>query len=160
MATYIGVDSLVTARASAALPAAGAWDASPTEFFVSGVDDMGVHLTYTQGAAGGAADIQLQLSPYSITALVPAGAQEWVNQTLYGAGTVAAGADSQSRMQAEYVTFDPVTANAEAVTFAVINLGGVFERARVRARESGQEQSPGTAQITVTLNGYQPAGML
>jgi len=163
MATYMGVSSLNTARASAALPAAGAWDATPTAFFVSGADSMAVHLTYTQGAAGGAVDIQLQLSPYSIAALVPAGASEWIDQTLYAPGAVAGGADSQSLAQAEYVTFDPTTANAEGITFSPVALSGVFERCRVRARESpvsGVVGTPGTAAIVVTLNGLQPAGLL
>lgn len=160
MATYMGVSSLNTARASAALPAAGAWDATPTEFFISGADSMGVHVTYTQGAAGGAVDVQLQLSPYSLAALVPAGASEWITQTLYSSGPVAGGADTQSLIQAEYVTFDPTTANAEGVTFSPVALDGLFERCRVRARESGVVQTPGTAAIVVTLNGLQPGGLL
>jgi len=160
MATYMGVSSLNTARASAALTAAGAWDAAPTEFFISGADSLGVHLTYTQGAAGGAVDVQLQLSPYSVAALVPAGANEWETQTLYSAGVVVGGADTQSLMQAEYVTFDPVTAAAESVAFAPVALNGLFERCRVQARESGVVGTPGTAAIVVTLNGLQPGGLL
>jgi hypothetical protein len=159
MATYIGIDSLVEARASAVLPASPAWDASPTEFFVSGVDDMSVNVTYTQGAAGGSCEFQIELSPYSVAALVPAGANEWMQQGIYEAAAVAGGALTQSLLQNESVTFDPVGAAAEGAPYAPIRLGGGYERCRIRAREAGVPGTPGTAQIQVTLNGYQPAGM-
>lgn len=162
MSTYMGVSSLNNARASAVLPAAGAWDAAPTEFFISGANWMAICLTYTAGEqAAGACDIQLELSQYSVAALVPAGANEWIEQTLYAPGAVASGADSQSLAQAEYITFMPVGAAAESITFAPVSLRGTFERARVRARESadGIVGTPGTAQITVNLSGFQPVGM-
>ena len=160
MTTYMGVASLNIARVSAALAGAGAWDAAPVEFFVSGADSLAVQLTYTQGAAGGACDIQLQLSPYSVAALVPAGGAEWIDQTLYATGVVVGGAETQSLMQAEYVTFDPVGAAAEGVTFAPVALDGLFERCRVPARESGVVGTPGIAAITVNLSGFQPGGLL
>lgn len=146
-----GIAGLNNARVSAALPAAGAWDATPLEFFCSGASWMGVHVTYTEGAPTGAVDVQLELSPYSLAANVPAGAQEWVPQTLYAPGAVVGGADTQSLTQAEYTTFDPVTVNAEAITFSPVAIRGVFERFRIRARESGVLLTPGTCQITITL---------
>jgi len=146
-----GVSGLNEVRASAALPAAGAWDASPTEFFVSGASSLGVHLTYTEGEPGGSVDVQLELSPYALTANVPTGAQEWIPQTLYAPGVVAGGVDTQSLAQNEYVTFDPTGVTTEAITFAPVALRGVFERARVRARETSQQAVPGTCQITATL---------
>ena len=163
MSTYMGVTSLVNARASAALPAVGAWDAAPTEFFVSGTNWMSICLTYTNGEAdSGAVDIQLELSQYSTDALVPAGANEWIEQTLYAPGAVVQRADTQSLAQAEYITFAPVGNAAESITFSPIALRGTFERARVRARESddGVVGTPGTAQITVNLSGFQPVGMM
>ena len=44
----------VTFRASAALPAVGAWDVNPTEIFCTGADTVMLSFTYTRGAAGGA----------------------------------------------------------------------------------------------------------
>lgn len=158
----MGVSSLNIARVSAVLPPAGAWDATPAEFFVSGADWMSICLTYTEGEQGaGACDIQLELSQYSVAARVPAGAEEWIEQTLYSAGPVVTRADTQSLAQAEYITFAPVGAAAEAITFSPVALRGVFERARIRARESadGVVGAPGTAAITATLSGHQSVGM-
>src|SRR3972149_10556555 len=55
----------ITFRASAALPAAGAWDAAPLEISCPMHGRMTLFLSYTRGAAGGAFDFQLQASPYS-----------------------------------------------------------------------------------------------
>lgn len=148
-----GVFGLNEARPSGALPAGGNWDPEPDEFFVSGASWLGVHVTYQEDAqaVNGAIDVQLELSPYALAANCPAGAEEWITQTLYAPGVVAPGVDSQSRTQAEYVTFDPVTANREAITFSPVELRGIFERARIRARESGDVAAPGVAQMTATL---------
>lgn len=141
----------VNLRASAALPAAGAWDATPTEQNVAGADFVTFHFTYTRGAAGGAFDWQLQTSAYSVAANVPAGAAEWVNESVYDAGVLAAGADTQSRVQREYQTYQATAAAAEGFTFGALELRGTIERIRIRARESGAVGTPGTLQIAATL---------
>ncbi len=55
----------VTLRADAALGAAGAWDAAPTESFSSGAQFITLSFTYARGAAGGAFDFQLETSLHS-----------------------------------------------------------------------------------------------
>lgn len=143
----------VNARASAALPAAGAWDAAPTEFFVSGAHFCTIQFTYTRGAAGGAFDFQLETSIFSVAGNVPTGAGEWANGTLYAAGAVVTGADVQSTIQSEYITFGSTGAAAETITVGPIALRETIERMRIPARESadGVQGTPGTLQVSVEL---------
>lgn len=149
-----GWQNPVTARASAALPAAGAWDATPTEFFVSGARWMQIQFTYTRGGQGqGAFDWQLESSIYSVAALVPAGAGEWGDQSIFLGGPVALGADTQSRVQQDYETYGSKGAAAETFTFGPIEIDRAIERIRIPARESadGETGSPGTLAIVVEL---------
>lgn len=142
----------VVMRASAALPAAGAFDAAPTEQNIFGAQGLTLNFTYTRGAAGGAFDYQIELSPYSIAGLVPAGAAEWLTESVYASGAVALGADTQSREQREYQTYGSQGAGAE--DFQVeIELQAPMERIRVRARESadGSVGNPGTLQVTMVV---------
>lgn len=139
----------VTMRASAALPAAGAWDAAPTEQNVAGAGSILLTFTYTRGAAGGAFDWQVQASPYSVAANVPAGAGEWGDESLYAAGAVAAGADTQSLVQAEYQTFTSQGAAAETFVYGPIEFDHVVERIRIPCRESGVVGDPGTLVVTM-----------
>lgn len=147
----LGVTPLQTARASAALPAAGAWETSPTELVIAEAEYITLFMTYTRGAAGGAFDWQMETSPYSVAALVPAGAQEWGDPVAYAVGAVAAGVDVQSLMQEEYITYTSTGAAAEMQGFGPIALGGAAERVRVRCRESGVAGTPGTLQITILV---------
>lgn len=143
-----------TVRASAALPAAGAWDATPTEL----VSDYATHLllnfTYTRHAQSvlGVFDWQLETSIYSVAALVPAGASEWVTEPLVAGGLVVLNADSQSHTQRNYNTYGATGAEAEDFHFDIDLLGNV-ERYRVRARESadGDTDNPGTLAIVGEL---------
>jgi hypothetical protein len=142
----------VNMRASAALPAAGAWDATPTEQNIFGAQGLTLSFTYTRGAAGGAFDYQIELSPYAVAANAPAGANEWVTESIYGAGAVALGADTQSREQREYQTYGSQGAAAE--DFQVdLELQAPYERIRILARESadGVQGTPGTLQVTMNV---------
>ena len=143
----------VVLRASAALPAAGAFDAAPTASFSTGAESLTLSFTYTRGAAGGGFDWQIEVSLYSVAANAPTGAAEWVTEPLYAAGAVAEGADSQSRVQREYQTYGSQGAAAEDFIFGPIELGTAVERVRVRARESadGVVGSPGTLSIVGVL---------
>ena len=138
----------VTMRASAALPAAGAWDAAPTEQNVAGASHVMLSFTYTRGGAAGAFDFQIQPSIYSAAAVAPAGAGEWADESLYAAGAVFAGLDSQSRVQAEYQTFQPTGAAIETFIYGPVALVGVVERIRIPCRESGNVGAPGLLQVT------------
>lgn len=143
-----GWQNPVNLRASAALPAAGAWDAAPTESSASGAHNLTLSFTYERGAAGGAFDWQLEVSIYAVAANVPTNASEWVTESLYAAGAVAAGADSRSRVQREFQTYQATGAGAEDFVYGPIALDGTVERIRVRAKECGVTGTAGTLQIT------------
>jgi len=133
----------ITFRASAALPAQGAWD-TPTEVAIAGIDAITLYITYTRGAANGAFDFQIQTSPYAVDVLV---VENWFSQSLYAPGTLAAGADTTSHDQRELVTYTSTAAGAEPFVFGPIDLDSTVERIRVRARESGVTATPGTLHI-------------
>lgn len=129
-------------RAAAALPAAGAWT-TPLEVAVPYKGELALYCTYTRGALGGACDIQPEYSPRSVDA---AGVEDWFMQTEYSAAVLAAGVDSQSRLQREYFTYGSTAAGAE--NFVVkIDIDATVERVRVRARESGVVATPGNLAI-------------
>lgn len=142
----------VNMRATAALPAAGAWDATPTEQNVAGAGYIMLYFTYQEGdqAGVGAFDWQLQASAYSVAANAPAGALEWTDESMQAVGGVAAGLDTQSRVQAEYQTFAPTSANQEGFIYGPIHLAHDVERVRIPARESGVAGNPGVLQISMT----------
>jgi len=146
-----GYANPVILRASAALEAAGAWDAAPTESFSRNVKSLMITFTYTRDGAGGAFDWQLWTSIYSVAALVPAGAEEWNAPAIYASGAVAAGADTTSLVQRELESYEATGVGAETFTYGPISLSGTVERIRVRARESGAVGTPGTLQITAEL---------
>jgi len=141
----------VILRASAALEAAGAWDPTPTESFTSGAQNVTLAFSYTRGAAGGAVDFQIEVSPYAVVGNVPAGASEWVTQSIYAAGGVIAGADTTSLVQRELQSYTSQGAALEDFVFGPIALNGTIGRIRVTARESGVIGTPGLLQITVEL---------
>lgn len=146
----VGWSNPVTMRASAALPAAGAWDATPTEQNVAGGDKLRLSLTYTRGGAAGAFEFQVEASVYSVVGNVPAGASEWVTQALYEPGTLAVGVDEVSLIQRESVSYTATGAAAEDFFPTPIDLAGL-ERVRVRARETGNVGAPGTLSIVGTV---------
>jgi hypothetical protein len=146
-----GYANPVNLRASAALPAAGAWDTTPTESSSANVENLTLTFTYTRGAQAGAFDWQLWTSPYAVAANVPTGAEEWAAESIYSAGVLAAGSDVQSEAQREYQTYEATGAVAESFTYGPIALEGTVERVRVRARESGAVADPGTLQIVAEM---------
>ena len=106
---YPTIENPATIRAAAALPAAGAWEAAPTELASAGYLWATFYITYTRGAAGGAVDTQLQFSPYAADL---AGVEDWFTQSLYDAGVLAAGTDVTSNIQRELITYTSTAAGA------------------------------------------------
>ena len=150
MPKALGIPSLQTARAYAALPAAGAWS-TPTELFCSESGFATLSFSYLRGAAGGAFDFEVSISPYAVVANMPANMQEWTVMTLYESGALVAGTDIQSRTQQEYLTFQAPGAAAEGFAFGPIQLNGTAERIRVRVRESGVVGTPGSLGVVLVL---------
>jgi len=144
----LGTTNPVTVRASAVLEAAGAWDPTPTEFSVAGYKYITLYLSYTRGAAEGAVDFQFESSPYSADI---AGVEDWFNMTIYSAGAVAAAADTQSRIQIEYITYQATAAAIENFVYGPVEFGASVERMRIPCRESGVVATPGTAHLVAVL---------
>lgn len=129
-----------TARVSAVLVAAGAFDSAPTALACPGFDFVTLFFKYTRGGAGGAFKFKIEISPDSTGSV-------WHQATLYSPGTVTAGADTLSTDQREAVSYQATGASAELFVFGPLELGGTIERVRVNAAETGATGTPGTLEI-------------
>jgi len=130
------------------LPAAGAWETSEG-FECANFDTVVFYLTYEEDAQAtdGAVDVMFQVSPFSEA---PATGVEWFDLTAYALGAIAAGADTESPIQANYIHFDPVSGDPEGFVFD-IELGSAVVRIRVLARESGDTDNPGEFSARMVL---------
>lgn len=153
----VALQNPVVVRAYAALEAAGAWDPAPLEFACAGFIWVSLYLAYLPGEqAAGEVDIALHVSPYDVDASASAAARAWMQQSLYAPGILAAGADTQSRFQREYVTYGAVGAAVENWVYGPLRLADGVERIRIPARESGVVGVPGSLEIIAvfTSAGY------
>jgi hypothetical protein len=130
------------ARALAVLPAAPAWDLAPLELPCMGFDDMTLYFTYTADAqsVNAAFDFKIEVSGESTGAV-------WHQLALYSPGGLVAGFDTQSREQREFITYTATSLDPELFVYGAIQLGGMIERVRIFARESGDVNAPGTLEI-------------
>ena len=143
-----GVANPVELRAWAALPAANAWDAAPEEIPCPTFWWVRLYFTYQRadGAQGGTLDYYYDLSPYSADAL--ANNEAWFHGTIYSAGDLTPCTMVQSAVQQEYISFCPVTADAETFISPPIHLAGCIERVRVFCRQApGTGLAPGNAEV-------------
>lgn len=140
---------LQTARAVAALPGAGAFDANPTELACIDFDFATLFFEYTRGAAGGAFDVRIEYSPYS---QAPASGEEWFDASALAVGTVTPGADTTSTFQRERLSYGSQGAAAETVVIGPLEFGRTIERMRISAAESGVVGTPGDLGITVLFS--------
>ena len=148
MVLAIGVVAENVARAAAALPAAGAWDAAPTELFCAGAEYVTLYITYTRGGAGGSVRLRLEASPHSVDRAV---VEDWFLPTIKQVGAFAAGADVNSGEQRENgVLYTATAAAAEMFAYGPVHIQAA-ERIRVRAQEVGAAGTPGTLHIIAML---------
>lgn len=139
---------LQEARASAALPAAGAFDASPTEMVCADMEFVALYVTYTRAAAGGAVTFKIETSPRTTDSLT---LENWYQATILAGGAVVGGADTTSLLQRDETQYTSTGAGAE--TFVLpIALRSTAERLRVACAESGVVGNPGTVQITAVFS--------
>jgi len=146
--TYL---NLPTLRASAILAGAGAWDAAPTEHYVSEYDEIVIFFTYTRGGAAGAFELQLQYSPYSADVV---GVESWFAMSIYQATALVAGVDTTSNLQREIIQYTAVGAAAEMFMYAVALADGIA-RIRMPCRESGNVGAPGVVHAVGLLGSKQ-----
>ena len=140
---YSGISPMQAGRAYAILPAAGAWDV-PTEIPCVGMGRLTLFVEYLRGAPNGAAEMLLEVSPFStvIAAALPVGITEWYPLCLVEQPGVVAGADSTALLQRNILRLTSTGADREGFTFDV-NLPDYSEQFRVSFRESGVVNSPG-----------------
>lgn len=136
-ATYLDQQQ---ARVSAALPAAGAYDATPTEMQCPSAEWVTLYVSYTRGAAGGRVQVRPDFSPDSTGAV-------WHQMSVYSPGLVAVGADTTSGIQREQAEYGATAAAIERFTIGPIELGAGTERLRVACRESGVVGTPGVCEV-------------
>jgi hypothetical protein len=135
----------VTVRAAAALPAAGAYDAAPTEFPTANLSYIQFYITYTRGGVGGAVSMHVEYSPYSADV---AGVQNWFRIPCIVCSPQAGG-DATQTVQRASVVYTSTGAGVENVVWpdVPLELDGVVERMRVPCAESGAVGTPGTCHI-------------
>ena len=134
-----------TFRVEAALGAAGAWDADPLEVGIPGADSVLLFCAYTPGAAGGAVDLILEASPYSVDGLV---LQNWHELSVVAVGAVVAGADVTADVQREgWSTYEATGGDREGYILGAYGLAAGVERLRVTCRESGVLGTPGEMHV-------------
>ncbi len=135
-------------RAAAALPAAGAWDATALEVNCENSEFIALYLEYTRGGAAGAVDWYLEVSPFAND---QPGITNWFQTALYAPGVLAAGADTQGRLQREFLTYQATGAALESFVYGSVRIAGAVERLRLIARESGNVAAPGTLKVTAVI---------
>lgn len=131
-------------RASAALPAAGAYDAAPTAIEVMGWTEITLLCAYTRGAAGGSVRFKVEFS-YDNAPTV------FYQTTLYQSGALAAGADVNSLLQREDFTYTSTAAGIERFVYH-LELPSNVKTLRLTAREVGVVGTPGTFAVNAMLS--------
>ena len=128
-------------RASGILPAAGAWDAAPTEINTASYKFLEVWINYLEGAATGKVSVMLEKQ-------LPSGT--WGRPVRIQPGRFIQGTDFMSKMQAEEWELDPIVVGSQIVTMTFeINHPAQI---RMAARESGVIGTPGTCEIEYNLS--------
>lgn len=129
----------LTARASAALPAAGAYDSAPTSVPVQHADEVTLYLAYAQGGAGGACALKIDVSPDQGTT--------WHALTVLDSTLTVSTPNATMNAYAQVLQF-PAGSGNYCYTLAT---GGV-PLLRVRAAETGNTAAPGTLSVKLVPN--------
>lgn len=143
------LDRYATARAAAALAAAGAFDATPTEVDCADFEFMTLYITYTRAGAGGAVNFYVEVSPRSTDL---AGSEDWFQAAIIAGGAVAAGGDTTSSTQREDIEYQATAAGAETFVYGPVELRGTVERIRIPCAESGAVGAPGTCEVVAVFS--------
>ena len=129
----------ITARVSAVLLGAGAWDVAPIELVCPGFKHVNFACAYKRGGAAGAVNWRIETSPDSAGTV-------WYQASHFAAGVLAAGADTVSNLQRGNTTYTATGAAIERFNVE-LDLDGVVERIRIAGRETGNAGAPGTLAI-------------
>ena len=146
-----GIANPTVVRTLAVLPAAGAWDAAPTEIQCSGAWWLRLYFSYDRAvtAVAGSVDWFYEVSPYYADAA--ATGEAWFHGTLYVPGQLTSCRVVRSMAQQEIINYCSETEDTETFIGPPVHLGGCIERFRVTCREHGDVNNPGTVEIIAVL---------
>jgi hypothetical protein len=130
-------------RAAAALAAAGAYDAAPTEVPTGGRTHLKIWISYTRAAAGGSVVVRVE------NGLTIGGANVWGRDNVINTAGFVAGADSVSQVQRESWEYTSTAAGAE-ISCMTFQLNGA-DLVRLPCAELGAIANPGTVRIVGKL---------
>lgn len=131
-----------TARSSAALAAAGAFDTSPTALDMSNMGQIQFFLSYTRGAAGGSFDYKIELSPDGTN---------WYQQSAADADNVTTAADTTVETQRKLWLYKNTSASAEKFASPIFSICSPW--VRINVAEVGDTANPGTVAIQYFARG-------
>ena len=134
----VTVSSTLTAFASAALPAAGAFTTTGVELDTLGYQRVDFFCKYTRGAAGGSVAIAFEFSLDGTNFFQESYV---VNQVGFVAGT-----DYRANVQQYEVLYTSNSASAETFMLALSDIFAV--KIRLIAKEVGVTGTPGTLAVT------------
>lgn len=129
-------------RASAVLPAAGAFDATLVAIPSNTFDQITFLISYTRGAVGGAISYKVEVSNDLTT---------WYQLCETQSGTVTPGSDVVDPSQRVAITYQSASASQENFTSPTFSV--VTKYYRIGVRESGVVGTPGSASVEYTLRG-------
>lgn len=135
-----GVAAAQTARVSAALAAAGAYDTSPVEMNCQGWQWVMFFIKYTRGGAGGDLQFKPEVSPVG-------SGDHWYQVGAAVNGSISSGTDLVNNIQRAEVEYGSTGVAAEKVSYGPIFLGGCADRIRLNCQESGATGTPGTVEV-------------
>lgn len=125
----------ITVRATAALPAAGAYDSSPTVIDTGNYSTLELRVTYTRGGVGGSCKFMVQIGSDS--------AQGTFFTRTVDDGTInATGSKSFSNIYQSEKLYTPTGAGAESYTY-IIDVSDV-RYVKIPFAEAGAVGTPGT----------------
>lgn len=139
MATHVYTG---TARTSAALPAAGAYDSSPLSIATNNFNEFTPMFTYTRGGVAGAFAYKVEISNDN---------SAWFQIGELKSGTVTAGADTTDLQQRAEISYTATGDSAESVTGPTFTVAANWFR--IVCKETGNVGAPGTLLVNFTSRG-------
>jgi hypothetical protein len=129
-------------RPSSVLPAAGAYDPSPTIIPCEGQTELVFMLTYLRAAVGGSVSFKVEFSDDKVT---------WFQTSHLGAPTFTAAVDSVFGLQRAEVKYTSTSASQE--NFMSPSFTVAARWARISCKESGVIGSAGTVSVRLQQRG-------
>lgn len=136
-----------TARVSAALPAAGAWDTAPLELMCPTFDTFTLFCSYSP--------VSQSANAFELKIEVSRDGSNWYQAAVYAGGAVPGAADVVSRFQREILLYAITQlADRERMVLGPLAIAGAPDYIRITARESttdGDVDNPGILEVLISF---------